>query len=175
MINAAYSETVNVDMNASETPKVAGTISGGSGALTMSRMTLFCQKQSAADHNEGDEQDDQPRAQLVEVLDQAELLLVAYRFDLAHAVSVRRRDSYCPSAFCSCFSTGVGAGVGVSAFSIAGGLDSSLLSPDDRPAELTNAVADRSSELGQALRAEDDQNDHQDDCDFKWSDLTWHA
>src|SRR3954451_12206660 len=40
--------------------------------------------------------------------------------------------------------------------------------------ELADALAHRLAQLGQALRPEDDQDDHQDYGDLEWSDV-WHS
>src|SRR3712207_8103698 len=40
--------------------------------------------------------------------------------------------------------------------------------------ELAHAAADRPADLGQALRAQDDEGEHQDDQQFLYADSEWH-
>ncbi len=73
---AAYALTVSVVVNGSVTPNVISfSWPVGSGALAISSSRWFCQKQSASADAEDRDADDQPCAQLVEVLDEAHLIL----------------------------------------------------------------------------------------------------
>ena len=62
-------------MNGSVTPKVIGTRSPGSGSLAMSSSRSFCQKHSPQATTSTASRDDDPVAQLVEVLDERHLLV----------------------------------------------------------------------------------------------------
>ena len=55
--------------------KVSGSRSPGSGSLAISSSSWFCQKQKPTASDEDDRRDDDPRAQLVEVLDQRHALV----------------------------------------------------------------------------------------------------
>ena len=81
MISAKYAAFISVVVNASAGPSVMGSIcfpvesSVGSEALTISRTRSFCRCQRPGD-DERHDADDQPAAQLVEMVDDREPVLV---------------------------------------------------------------------------------------------------
>ena len=81
---AAYTAIVTVVVNGSATPKVIGVRLPGSGALAISSSMSFCQKQSAKATRKRRDRDEDPRAKLVQVLDERDPVLEADRPNPGH-------------------------------------------------------------------------------------------
>ena len=156
----------------------------------ISRIRSFCQKQTANARHQDDERDDDPRTELVEVLDEAQAILMPDR------PQCRGHDRLLPGALGArtlgddLAVDGRGVLVRAPQRSVglaAGGRASS--SPravvvivvvvaglaGDRVLELAHARAERPSETGQALRPEDHENDHQDDEQLWGADAIEHV
>ena len=156
---------MSVVVKGSVTPKVSSSSwslgSGAGGDLEQQVVLPEAERQGDA---EDDDADDDPGAQLVEVLDQGEAVLVGDRPDAGHRVAPQRRSWRDRLA--------LGArSVGTRASSMRRSLVLVVVAAD-RAAELADAPAQRAAELGQALRPEDDQGDDQDDRDLEGSDVS---
>ena len=82
---AAYAELVNVVVNCSVMPKVIGSLMlSGSGLFTISRMSSFCQPQNANAMPKAITEMISRVAQLAEVVDEREPLLVIYGSEASH-------------------------------------------------------------------------------------------
>ena len=172
-------------MNGSVTPKVISCLCPlGSGFWAISSSRWFCQKRERQGDGEDDQADDEPVAELVEVLDEAELVFVGDRPDatrhpgrpqacfVGDDLGLVRFDPVGRRRFDRAWSTafgradrfgGVFLGV-VVVFALAG----------DRVFELADPFAEAVAELRQPFGAEHDQGDDQDDDDLEGADVSEH-
>jgi hypothetical protein len=104
--------------------------------------------------DEDEDADDQPVAQLVEVLDGAEPVLVGDRPDAADG-GLRSLGPFVVGG--------------------AGGGRLLTLAAGNRAFELADAAADAAAELREPFRAEHHQGDDEDDRDLEWADVSWHS
>ena len=162
---------MSVVVKGSVTPKVISFLwSSGSGPEAISSSRWFCQKQSARATPKTTQADDRcRRAQLVEVLDEGELILVGDRPDAAGhraALSRGRGRPASPSA------PSLGARLRWPA--IAPGLRraSSSSSPLTEPLNSRMPLPSERPSSGQPFGPEDDQGDDQDDRDLHGSDVS---
>ena len=164
-------------MKGSVGPRVIGVKSSGQRRVgDLQQQVVLPEAERQGDAEDG-ERDDDPVAQLVEVLDEGEPVLVGDGLEPGHSRPPQLRLSATTSP-----STGSAASpsplAGGFARSSSGTLSSVSVSvvlvlvvAADRAAELADPLAQRAAQLRQALGPEHDERDDQDDQDFEWSDV----
>src|SRR4051794_36609859 len=107
--------------------------------------------------------DDDPRAELVEVLDERQPLVEPSGPKARHALGTILGDHFALHGLAA-----LGAALELGLLVIV------VVVPTDRGAELANPLTERLSQLGKPLRPEDDESDYEDDQDLWESDVAWH-
>ena len=139
-------------------------VCAASGALTRCSSSWFCHMQTANAATSDGERHDQPRAQLVEMLDEPQSLIVARPLDRDRHRQPRRlaqrpaSASRVGSAYDADGTGATGAPTGAAGVSRLAACDCTAA---EAVLESAHAVAERAPDLGQALGAEHEQHDQQ--------------
>src|SRR5262245_48508900 len=155
----AYIESLKVVRNGSAGLRVIGFLPAGSGPLTISSSRWFCQKQRAT--------------ATPSTLRQT---MMRVRSSSRCSTRVRRSSNCAVRRRATALGAVVGYDFALDGLAVLGtafdlGLLGVVILARDRRAELTDSLAHRLPELGEALRPEYDQGDDEDDGQLEWSNV----